>query len=496
MLFYSPITPTTICFFVKTFCRCWSKQTKQKSETGSTIKVSVLILWAGLGWQLWTAKARAAGQEAKLGIKQGKGKGELITEIRKIPIGSFLKVPSVGESRVFVDHILWFWRKIQKEKKTTYQRCLFWRTVQRALHIPLNPHYKANGRALRDVLFQSSQHYLCRGGIKAVSGNFNTIQRKGWASPCIRKPSTSFPPGWTPLYSRPYPCGRIFVQTQRGIPQVSLWTELLAPGRNALHFTLHLPWSWSLWVNTSNQDFWALSLTPEVFLRILRTSWKFCRVNSPGCSPYSHRGTSLCGNLCCFSKPPWQQIPLDERKQKPYLKVLHTWKVTVSFEHKENWWFWWKSRWRHTYQEWSSQLLTLGSTSLHTKWSPIFHIFHSGKRTGCGWTSSKIFHLWVYKSDVSNCSWMRLKTPTQVAMSEMSWGDIHRLLFFALDIARAKRSASKPLRTGLLHCILLMFCFKRKAYWCPSEMVTQKALHVPRGSGTSSVLSCRVLEDQ
>lgn len=32
MLFYGPITPTTICFFVKTFCRCWSNQTKQKAE--------------------------------------------------------------------------------------------------------------------------------------------------------------------------------------------------------------------------------------------------------------------------------------------------------------------------------------------------------------------------------------------------------------------------------------------------------------------------------
>lgn len=207
MLFYGPITPTTICFFVKTFCRYWSNQTKQKSETGSIVKVSVLMLWAGLGQQLQTARARAAGQEAKLGVKQGKGKGELITEIRKIPMGSFPKVPSVGESRVFVDRVFWFWNS--EAKKKPLKGASSWKTVQRALHIPLNPHYKANGRALGDVLFQSSQHYLCRGGIKAVPGNFNMIQRKGWAPPRIRKHSVSFPPGWTPPYSRPCQCGSI-----------------------------------------------------------------------------------------------------------------------------------------------------------------------------------------------------------------------------------------------------------------------------------------------
>lgn len=94
----------------------------------------------------------------------------------------------------------------------------------------------------------------------------------------------------------------------------------------SFHFTFTV-WSWSLWVNTLNWGLWALSSTPEEFIRMLRTSWKHCGVNSPACSPYSHRSTSLCGNLHCFSRPPWQQTPLSKRehsKQKPYLEVLYT----------------------------------------------------------------------------------------------------------------------------------------------------------------------------
>lgn len=95
----------------------------------------------------------------------------------------------------------------------------------------------------------------------------------------------------------------------------------------SFHFTFTV-WSWSLWVNTLNWGLWALSSTPKEFIRMLRTSWKHCGVNSPACSPYSHRSTSLCGNLHCFSRPPWQQTPLSKRehsKQKPYLEVLYTW---------------------------------------------------------------------------------------------------------------------------------------------------------------------------